>query len=173
MLNRIVISGTVGKEPALKYYETGKVKCSFSIAVNSFKNGQKVANWFDVDVWDKKAEWAAEYVKKGKSIVVEGHLYSHDYMGKTHWRITATKVNFSLTSLVTSGTIAEYKEIKTDKDIINNLVLDINGKQVKATIFGEKKDLDAGMTIIFNAEVGMVDNQPDLAINSYEVVKPF
>ena len=51
----------------LKYFESGKVRTTFSLAVNRWdpKTKSEVADWFNIDVWDKQAEFAGEYIKKG------------------------------------------------------------------------------------------------------------
>ena len=75
-MNSAVIVGRVGQDPEVKYFESGKVKTNFSIAVNRWdpKTKSEVADWFSVDVWDKQAEFAGEYVKKGRLVAVDGRI---------------------------------------------------------------------------------------------------
>lgn len=74
MINSIVIVGRSGQDPEMKYFESGKVKTTFSVAVSRWtKEGDKT-DWFNIEVWDKNAEFAGEYVKKGKLVAVEGRL---------------------------------------------------------------------------------------------------
>ena len=65
-MNSVVLVGRVGRDAEIKYFESGKVKANFSIAVNRWdsKTKSEVADWFNIDVWDKQAEFAGEYVKK-------------------------------------------------------------------------------------------------------------
>jgi len=76
MVNSVVIVGRVGQPPEMKYFDSGKAKATFSIAVNRWnpKNKEEVTDWFNVEFWDKQAETAGEWVKKGTLIVVEGRL---------------------------------------------------------------------------------------------------
>lgn len=74
MINSVVILGRAGQDPEMKYFESGKVKTSFSVAVNRWtKEGDKT-DWFNIELWDKKAEIAGEYVKKGRLVAIEGRL---------------------------------------------------------------------------------------------------
>lgn len=75
-MNSAVIVGRAGQDPEVKYFESGKVKTSFSLAVNRWdpKTKSEVADWFNIDVWDKQAEFAGEYVKKGRLVAVDGRI---------------------------------------------------------------------------------------------------
>lgn len=77
-MNSVVIVGRAGQDASenLKYYESGKVKTTFSVASGRWdsKTKAEVTDWFNVDVWDKQAEFAGEYVKKGRLVAVEGRI---------------------------------------------------------------------------------------------------
>ena len=76
MINSVVVVGRVGQDPEMKYFESGKVKTTFSLAVNRWDSKTKgeVTDWFNIELWDKLAEIAGEYVKKGKFVAVDGRL---------------------------------------------------------------------------------------------------
>ena len=72
-VNHLVLVGRAGKDPEMRYFESGKVVTTFTLAVNRpVKDGQ--TDWFDVEIWGKPAEIAGEYVKKGSLIGVEGKI---------------------------------------------------------------------------------------------------
>ena len=75
-MNSAVLVGRVGQDPEIKYFESGKSKTTFSIAVGRWnpKTKEREADWFNIQLWDKKAESAAEWVKKGALISVEGKI---------------------------------------------------------------------------------------------------
>ena len=75
-MNNVVLVGRAGQDPEMKYFESGKVKTSFSIAINRWDSKVKdnVTDWFNVELWDKVAEVAGEYVKKGKLVAIDGKL---------------------------------------------------------------------------------------------------
>jgi len=75
MINSVVIVGRAGQDPEMKYFESGKVKTSFSVAVDKWpKKPDNKPDWFNIELWDKSAEIAGEYVKKGKLVAIEGKL---------------------------------------------------------------------------------------------------
>lgn len=76
MVNSVVIVGRCGQDPEVKYFESGKVKTTFSVASNRWDTKMKaeVPDWFNIEVWDKLAEFSGEYVKKGRLVAVEGRL---------------------------------------------------------------------------------------------------
>ena len=74
MINTVVIVGRVGQDPEMKYFESGKVKTSLSVAVNRWSKEGEKTDWFNIECWDKTAEVAGEYVKKGRLVAIEGRL---------------------------------------------------------------------------------------------------
>ncbi len=83
-MNTVVLVGRVGRDAEIKYFESGKVKANFSVAVNRWdaKTKSEIADWFNVDVWDKLAEFAGEYVKKGIQLVVDGRIAQNKWTDK-------------------------------------------------------------------------------------------
>lgn len=75
-MNSVVLVGRVGQDPEIKYFESGKSRTSFSIAVDRWnpKTKQREADWFNIQLWDKKAESAAEWIKKGSLVSIEGKI---------------------------------------------------------------------------------------------------
>ena len=75
-MNTVTVIGRAGQDAEIKYFESGKVKTTFSLAVNrrDAKPKEEVADWFNIEVWDKQAEFAGEYIKKGRQVVVDGRI---------------------------------------------------------------------------------------------------
>jgi single-strand DNA-binding protein len=95
-LNSITIVGRVTREPEMKYTESGKAICKFSIAVDQpgKKRGDTdKTDFFDVEVWERKAEFAGEWVKKGQHVAVTGRHESRKHEGKTYWTVKANDLN--------------------------------------------------------------------------------
>ncbi len=86
-MNTVVVVGRVGRDASenFKAFDSGKMKASFSVAVNRWdsKTKSEVTDWFNVDVWDKQAEFAAEYVKKGRLVAVDGAIANNKWIDKT------------------------------------------------------------------------------------------
>ena len=77
MLNSVVLVGRAGADPEIKYFESGRAKTTFNIAVDrpvKRTEGVDTTDWFRIELWGKQAEIAAEYVKKGKLIGIVGRL---------------------------------------------------------------------------------------------------
>ena len=73
MINNITLVGRLGKDPELRYFESGKVKASFSIAITR-PTKEKETDWFDVECWGKTAETLGEFCKKGHLIGITGGI---------------------------------------------------------------------------------------------------
>jgi single-strand DNA-binding protein len=72
-VNHIVLIGRSGKDPEIRYFESGMVVARLTLAVNRpVKDGQ--TDWYDVEIWGKQAEIVGEYVKKGTQIAIEGKI---------------------------------------------------------------------------------------------------
>ncbi len=71
--NQVVLVGRVGKDPEIKYFESGTSIASFSLAVNRPSKDKKT-DWFDIKLWGRQAEIAAEYVRKGSLVGIDGNL---------------------------------------------------------------------------------------------------
>jgi single-strand DNA-binding protein len=67
------LTGNLGRDPELKYLQTGSVVANFTIAV---RQGKKDAppRWVKVAVWGKAAEYVGNYVKKGDSVLLLGRV---------------------------------------------------------------------------------------------------
>jgi single-strand DNA-binding protein len=84
MVNKVILVGNVGKEPDVRYIESGVAFASFSLATSETylaKNGEKVTNteWHNIVAWRGLAELASKYINKGKQIYVEGRLRTRTY----------------------------------------------------------------------------------------------
>ena len=78
-LNKVQLIGFLGADPELRYTPGGQPVVDLSIATNRIykdSNGNRVTNtdWHRVSVWGNAAENAAQYLKKGRQVYVEGRL---------------------------------------------------------------------------------------------------
>jgi single-strand DNA-binding protein len=76
--NRVVLMGNLTRDPELRYTPNGSAVASFAIAVNRrYKvenENREETSFFDIVFFGKRAETIAEYMKKGRPILVEGRL---------------------------------------------------------------------------------------------------
>ena len=76
--NRVVLVGNLTRDVELRYTPSGTAVTDIGLAVNERikRNEQWVeeAHFFDVTLWGRTAEVAAEYLSKGSSVLIEGRL---------------------------------------------------------------------------------------------------
>lgn len=72
-INTAHLVGRVGREPDVKYFESGSVVSKFTLAVNRRRRDSE-PDWFDIEVWGKTAQIAADYVYKGSLVGITGIL---------------------------------------------------------------------------------------------------
>jgi single-strand DNA-binding protein len=76
---KVIIVGNLGRDPELRYMPNGDAVASFSVATNrkwtspDGSQGEETV-WFRVSVWRRQAETAAQYLSKGRQVMVEGRL---------------------------------------------------------------------------------------------------
>jgi len=83
-VNKVILVGTLGKDPEMRYMPAGDAVCNFSIACNeSWKDKQGVkqekTEWVNIVIYRKLAEIAGEYLKKGSSVYLEGKLQTRKW----------------------------------------------------------------------------------------------
>jgi single-strand DNA-binding protein len=72
-VNSITLVGRAGRDPEVKYFESGTMVANLTLAVNR-RSRDEEPDWFNLEIWGKTAQVAADYVKKGSLIGVIGSL---------------------------------------------------------------------------------------------------
>ena len=77
--NNVILLGTLTRDPEIRYTPKGSAVCDLGLAVNrqyTLENGERreEVTYVDVVLWARLAEIAAEYLKKGRPIFIEGRL---------------------------------------------------------------------------------------------------
>jgi single-strand DNA-binding protein len=96
--NSVQLIGRLGKDPEIKVFDSGKKLATFSIATNSvYRNnkGDKVeeVQWHNLVMWDKLADIAAQYLKKGSEVAIEGKLVHRSYETSDGEKRYTTEIN--------------------------------------------------------------------------------
>jgi single-strand DNA-binding protein len=87
-VNKVIIVGNLGRDPEVRYTPSGGAVCNVSVATTrAWKDktsGEKVeeTEWHRVVFYDRLAEVAGEYLKKGRSVYVEGRLKTRKWQDK-------------------------------------------------------------------------------------------
>ena len=70
-INTVTLVGRAGRDPEVRYFESGTVVANLTMAVNR-RNRDDEPDWFNLEIWGKQAQVAADYVKKGSLIGITG-----------------------------------------------------------------------------------------------------
>jgi len=95
-LNRVQLIGYLGRDAEARFTAKGTKYATFSLAVNrTWKSAEgekhEATDWFTINAWGKLGDFAAQYLKKGRLVLVEGRLQTDrwdDAKGETHYRTT-------------------------------------------------------------------------------------
>jgi single-strand DNA-binding protein len=98
-INKVILVGNLGKDPETRYMPNGKAVTNFSIATSeSWKDKQtgeqrEQTEWHNIVMYDRLAEIAAEYLKKGSQVYVEGKLRTRKWQDKEGRDRYTTEIN--------------------------------------------------------------------------------
>ena len=86
-VNKVILIGNLGKDPELKHTSGGTAVAKFTLATNDrFKdkdgNFQDRTEWHNITCWARLAEIASEYLKKGRTVYIEGSLRTDSWDDK-------------------------------------------------------------------------------------------
>ena len=93
-INKVIIIGNLGRDPEVRYTPSGAAVCNLRIATTrnwkSRDSGerQEETEWHSVVLYDRQAEVAGEYLKKGRPVYIEGRLKTRKWQdkdGKDHY----------------------------------------------------------------------------------------
>lgn len=87
-VNKVIIVGNLGRDPEVRYTPNGSAVCNVTVATSRARknkeSGEKTEDteWHRIVFFDKLAEIAGEYLKKGRSVYVEGRLQTRKWTDK-------------------------------------------------------------------------------------------
>jgi len=87
-LNKAMIIGNLGRDPEMRYTPNGQAVTQFTVAVNRNFRGQdgewqEETEWFRVVAWGQTGERAAEHLRKGGKVYVEGRIQTRQWEDQT------------------------------------------------------------------------------------------
>ena len=96
-VNKAILIGNLGKDPELRYTNSGVAVATFSLATNeSWRdpdgNLQERTQWHSIVAWRKLAEICGEYLKKGSKVYIEGKLQYRSYDDKNGVKRSVTEI---------------------------------------------------------------------------------
>ena len=85
-VNKVILIGNVGKDPDVRYLDSGVAVATFSLATTergyTLQNGTQVperTEWHNIVLWRGLAQTAEKYVHKGDKLYIEGKIKSRSY----------------------------------------------------------------------------------------------
>jgi single-strand DNA-binding protein len=83
-VNKVILIGNLGRDPEVRFTQGGTPVANFTMATTERWNdpsGEKKekTEWHKIVVWGKQAEIAGEYLKKGRSVYIEGSLQTREW----------------------------------------------------------------------------------------------
>ncbi len=96
-VNKVILVGNLGKDPELRYTNSGVAVATFSMATSeSWKDAegtmQDRTQWHTIVAWRKLAEICGEYLKKGSKVYVEGKIQYRTYDDKNGVKRYVTEI---------------------------------------------------------------------------------
>lgn len=97
-LNKVIIVGRLGRDPEVRYTQSGQAVASLNIATDesyTAQDGQRVdrTEWHRASVWGKQAEFCGNYLSKGRLVMVEGSLQTRKWQDKQGQDRYSTEIN--------------------------------------------------------------------------------
>jgi len=87
-VNKVILIGNLGKDPEVRYTPSGAAVCNLRVATTrNWKNRetgerQEETEWHSVVLYDRQAEIAGEYLRKGRPVYIEGRLKTRKWQDK-------------------------------------------------------------------------------------------
>ncbi len=103
-VNIAIVSGNLGRDPEVRFTQSGRAVANFSVATNESwigqdGNRQERTEWHNIVVWGKQAESCGQYLAKGRQVLVHGRIQTRkwtDQNGQDRYttEIVAQRVQF-------------------------------------------------------------------------------
>lgn len=84
-MNKVILSGNLTRDPEVRYSQSGTAFARTGIAVSRASksaDGQSMADFFNITIFGKQAEFCGRYMKKGSSVLLEGRVENDNYEDK-------------------------------------------------------------------------------------------
>jgi single-strand DNA-binding protein len=92
-VNKVILVGNLGKDPELRYTQSGKAVAKFTVATSERgRDGNDRTEWHNIVAWEKLAELVGRLVGKGNKVYIEGRLQTREWEDKTGNRRWTTEI---------------------------------------------------------------------------------
>jgi single-strand DNA-binding protein len=99
-VNKVVLIGNLGRDPEIRYTQSGEPIANFTLATNEVwndKSGQKQerTEWHRVEVFGKTAQVVRDYLSKGRQVYLEGSIRYEEWTDKDGNKRNTTRIRVS------------------------------------------------------------------------------
>ncbi len=85
-VNKVILIGNLGRDPEVRYTQSGKVVANFSLATTETwgtgEDRREQTEWHNIVVWGRQAEHVGQYLNKGRRVYVEGRLQTRKWQDR-------------------------------------------------------------------------------------------
>lgn len=120
-LNKVFLIGRLTRDPEIRTTPSGQMVCSFSLATNRVWNNpqtkekQEQTEFHNIVLWQRLAEIASQYLKKGSLVLIEGRVQTRSWDDKTGVKKYKTEIIAENIQLAPRGTSYSKEENKTEE----------------------------------------------------------
>ncbi|GCL36011.1 single-strand DNA binding protein [Sphaerospermopsis reniformis] len=119
-VNKVDLVGRVGQTPDVRYFESGAMKTSLTLAVKPPYRSENPL-WFDLELWGNIAQVAADWVQKGSTIGITGEIVFDRWIDKnTNEPRQKPIIRVNNLELISSAQRKDSNETGEDQDSIIN-----------------------------------------------------
>lgn len=125
-INKVILIGNLGTDPEIRYMSNGSAVANFSVATNeSWKDKQtgeiqERTEWHKVSLFDKLAQIAGEYLKKGAKVYIEGSIRTKK------WQDQSGNDRYSTEIIANTMQMLDSKEFKVKNNNNTNPSIESN-----------------------------------------------
>ncbi len=151
--NKVILIGRLGRDPELRYTQTGMPVVNFPLAtdesfVDRDGNRQERTEWHRIVVWDKQAETVANYLSKGRLVLVEGSIYTRKWQDSQGQDRYTTEIRAQRVIFLDSQKVVDLSEEETAKS------------EPEEDIFSNEGESEKSRGPIFPSETSDIDDVP-------------
>lgn len=107
-VNKVILIGNLGSDPEVRYLEGGSSVARFNIATSEAytnKSGERVeqTEWHRIELWDRLAQIAEKYLRKGNSVYIEGRIRTESWTDKDGQQRSGVTIRANTLTLLGGG----------------------------------------------------------------------
>lgn len=123
-MNKVILTGRLTRDPEIRVTQDGQTTIArFGLAVDR-KGKEQKADFFNLTAFNKTAQFAEKYLKKGTKVNVIGHLQNDEYTNRDGQKVTSTIV------IVEEVEFCESKKQEQKPDGFMDIPKDIDSEEL-------------------------------------------